>query len=64
MNNHQELESENVSLVDPVTTDEIRDMLDYLEGEYKMSSEEFLRRWEAGEMPDNFETNYWAILVR
>lgn len=60
----QELELENVSLVDSVTKDEIREMRDYLEQKYGMSSEEFLRRWKLGEMPDNFETNYWAILVK
>jgi hypothetical protein len=60
----QEIEPENISLVDSITTDETQEMITYLEDKYKMSSKEFLRRWELGEMPDNFETNYWAILVK
>lgn len=60
----QERELEGISLIVSITKDETREMLAYLEDKYAMSSEEFLRRWERGEMPDNFETNYWSILVK
>jgi hypothetical protein len=33
------------------------------EEQFGMSSEEFLQRWNAGDMPDTFETNAWSIIL-
>lgn len=34
------------------------------EVEFSMSSAEFLSKWSVGGMPDTFETNYWASLLK
>jgi hypothetical protein len=42
---------------------QMRAEISALETKYGMSSEEFLHKWRAGEMPDTFETNYWAYAL-
>ena len=42
---------------------ERRRIIEKYESQFGMSSEEFLRRWREGTMPDLFETNEWAILL-
>ena len=42
---------------------EVRHIIAAYEAKYGMSSEEFLRQWEAGTVPDTYETNDWAILL-
>lgn len=39
-------------------------MLDAYERRFGMASDEFYRRWKAGKLPDTWEFNDWAILVR
>ena len=46
-----------------MSLDEVRRVIAAYEAKYGMSSEEFLRQWEAGTAPDNRETNDWAILL-
>lgn len=42
---------------------EISAIIRQYEEEFGMTSEQFLALWEAGEAPDTFETNDWAILL-
>lgn len=42
---------------------EIRRIIESYEEQFGMTSEDFLLQWEAGEAPDTFETNDWAILL-
>ena len=43
------------------TMEEILAQIRQYEAQFGMTSEEFLKRWEAGTAPDTFETNSWAI---
>ena len=48
---------------DLLSLDQVRRIIDAYEAKYGMSSEEFLRQWEAGTAPDTYETNDWAMLL-
>ena len=52
-------------LAPPELSDEnIRAMLSTYEARHAMESDEFARRWAAGELADIWEFNDWAILLR
>jgi len=52
------------SVIPELTAEELRDMIARFERQYGITSEEFKTRWENGDMPDTFETNFWAILLK
>lgn len=41
----------------------LREELKRYEERFGMTSEEFIRKWEAGEMEDNLVNNWWAHAV-
>ena len=47
-----------------LTDEDIRGMLSTYEARHVMKSDEFARRWAAAELPDTWEFNDWAILLR
>ncbi len=55
---------ESDALIPELTADELSEMLVRFERQYGMTSDEFKIRWEQGDMPDTFETNFWAILLK
>lgn len=46
-----------------MTQDEVRAIIADYERCFGMSSDEFLRQWQAGTAPDTRETNDWATLL-
>ncbi|GEM_PF-2187141 len=51
-------------LISEATPDELREKIAGFERKYQMTSDEFKIRWEHGDMPDTFETNLWATLLK
>ena len=43
---------------------ELQAKLAAYEKQFGMTTDEFLEKWKAGEMPDTFETNDWSIIAK
>ena len=46
-----------------ISREELLARVHHYEEMFGMSSEDFLKRWEADTVPDTFETNSWAMLL-
>lgn len=64
--NEKERQSDEIHADTPegiISRDELLVRVRHYEEIFEMSSEEFLKRWEADTVPDTFETNSWAMLL-
>jgi len=46
-----------------ISREELLALVHQYEEKFGMTSEEFLKRWEADAIPDTFETNDWAMIL-
>jgi hypothetical protein len=64
MTKPNKLRSTEQILDDGIMSDEMLNaIIAGYEKQFGISSEVFLMKWKAGEMPDTFETNDWDILL-
>jgi len=47
-----------------LTRAEILAIIGEYENQFGMTSDEFRKRWQEGSVPDVFETNSWAMLLK